>query len=375
MRNLFRNIKFSGSDITSSDLKDLNKVIKSGWLAHGEKTEVFESKFSEYTNSKYSIAVSSCTSGLYILAKLADFKKGDIVLVPSVTHTATAHAIKLTGAKVKFVDVDASNGNISVKDLKKKHSSKVKGIVIVHLLGRSAWTKEFDQFIKKVNLSVIEDCAHALGTKNFDGTHVGSKGIGGSFSFYPTKQITTGEGGMITTNSRKIYNLAKKLRAFGIDKNPSERVIPGLYDVEDLSLNFRMTEFQASLGINQITRYDSNLSHRKKIAKLYDFYLSKNNNILLPRISKDDSYFVYQFLVDKNLSRNDVILELKKNGVPVSIHYATPLHRMSYYNKENKNLNLYSSDSYTNKCISLPVHKYITNKVCIGICNIINKIL
>ena len=101
MKNLFSNIKFSGSDITSSDLKDLNKVIKSGWLAHGEKTEVFELKFSEYTNSKYSIAVSSCTSGLYILAKLADFKKGDIVLVPSVTHTATAHAIKLTGAKVK----------------------------------------------------------------------------------------------------------------------------------------------------------------------------------------------------------------------------------------------------------------------------------
>lgn len=371
-----KKLSFSGCDITSNDLNKVTDVLKSGWLAHGEYSKLFEEEFANYLNIRKSSTVASCTAGLFILAKLAGFGPKDEVIVPAMTHTATAHAIAYTGAKIKFVDVDYETGNISLSSLKKKYNNNTTGIVIVHLLGRSAWTKEFDDFVKNKKITVIEDCAHSLGTLNYDGTHVGTKGFGGSFSFYPTKQITTGEGGMIVSNNSKIVDESKRFRAFGINSDPQDRKIPGVYDVNDLGFNFRMTEFQAVLGYTQIKRYKKNLEHRTNISKRYYNNLKNVTGIVLPRINSKDSYFVFQFLLDnKKINRNDFIKKLKAIDIPATIHYANPLHKMSYYKNKNKLIKLKNSEKYAENCLSLPVHKNISENVCDYICGEIIKLL
>ena len=247
-----KEIKFSKLNISNADINLVGKIIKSGWLTHGKFTQRFEDQFKKFTKSKYAVSVSSCTAGLHLSCLAAGFKKGDEIIVPAQTHTATAHAVEYTGARAVFADVDKLTGNILLKSIKKNHTKKTKGVIIVHMAGYPCDLQEIAKFCKKKKLVLLEDCAHAVGTK-YNKKQVGNYGLSGSFSFYPTKQITTGEGGMVITNEKKIFEKIKKLKAFGIDKDIKDRKKQGDYDVKFLGYNYRMTDFQAALGYQSDT--------------------------------------------------------------------------------------------------------------------------
>ena len=207
-----KNISFSSPDIQDGDLQVVEDVIRSGWLAHSKYSDRLEELFCNYTEVKYATTVSNCTAGLHLSCLAAGFKHGDEVIVPAQTHTATSHAVEFTGARAVFADVDQLSGNILINELEKKLNSKTKGVIPVHMAGLSCDMETINKFCKTNNLILIEDCAHAIGTK-YKGRHVGSFGITGCFSFYPAKQITTGEGGVVISN-QSIIDKIIKLKAF-----------------------------------------------------------------------------------------------------------------------------------------------------------------
>lgn len=216
------------------------------------------------------------------------------------------------------------------------------------------------KFCSANKLTLIEDCAHAVGTK-INGTHAGNFGISGCFSFYPTKQITTGEGGMLITNNKKFFLKIKKLKAFGIDKDIKDRKKQGEYDVKLLGYNYRMTDFQAALGYRQTINYNKNLFRRKQIARIYMRKFSKSHHIRTMPFSKYCSFFVFQIFC-KN--RDNLLKILKSSGIGVSIHYNTPLPKMSYYRNKYKLLKKYykNADEYSKTNISLPIYPSLKNK-------------
>ena len=316
-------VKFSKPNINDVGLNLVKKTIKSGWLTHGKNTFLFEKKFKSYTKSKYSVTVSSCTAALHLSCLALDLKKGDEVIVPAMSHTATSHAVEYTGAKTVFVDIDYRTGNIDAAKILKKITKKTKAIIIVHMAGLSTDIDLVLKICKKYKLKLIEDCAHSVGTK-FRSRHVGNFGISGCFSFYPTKQITTGEGGMLITNNKSFYNKIKKLKAFGIDKDISQRKKQGTYDVKSLGFNYRLTDFQSALGLKQIIGYKNNLKKRHIIAKRYIKGLNNINEVSCMPYSSDCSFFVFQIFC-KN--RDKLLKRFKEKKIGVSIHYATPFHQ------------------------------------------------
>jgi dTDP-4-amino-4,6-dideoxygalactose transaminase len=371
-----RKIPFSAPDIQDSDLQAVESVIRSGWLAHGKYSERLEELFCEYTNAKYATTVSNCTAGLHLSCLAAGFGPGDEVIVPAQTHTATAHAVEFTGAKAVFGDVDLLSGNIALEELDRKLTDKTKGIIPVHMAGSPCDMEKIKIFCQKHNLILIEDCAHAIGT-TFNSIHAGNFGVTGNFSFYPTKQITTGEGGIVISNHKSIINEIKKLKAFGINTPPELRIKPGVYDVQGLGYNYRMTDFQAALGVGQMERYNENVTGRRKNAKLYCKILKEINEISFTEYSDDHSYFLFQIILDKSIDRDKILMGLKENGVGVSIHYATPVPLMSYYkNKYGYQIEDFpNAIHYGNQSISLPVHAMLSDEDVKHVCNTLIKIL
>ena len=359
-------IKFSKHNIISGDIDVVNKVIKSGWLTHGKYTSLFENELNKFTGAKYSITLSSCTAALHLSCVAAGFKKGDEVIVPAQTHTATAHAVEYTGAKAVLVDVEKLTGNISYNDFVNKITKKTKGVIVVHMAGFPCEIKKILKFCNRKKIKVIEDCAHALGSE-VNNKHVGNFGISGCFSFYPTKQITTGEGGALITNNKKIYEKIKMLKAFGIDKDIKDRKKQGDYDVKSLGFNYRMTDFQAALGLNQIVKYTINLRQRHIIAKRYIKNFMNNKKIKHMPYSKNCSFFIFQIFC-KN--RDKILKELKNKKIGVSVHYSNALPKMTYYKKKyNLNIDKFkNADSYGCTNISLPVYPKLkmieVDKIC-----------
>lgn len=355
-----RKIPFSSPDITDDDLRAVESVIRSGWLAHGKCSERLEDLFCDYTGAKHATTVSNCTAGLHLSCLASGFGPGDEVIVPAQTHTATAHAVEFTGAKAVFADVDQLSGNILLNEIEPKISPSTKGIITVHMAGYPCQMDDIKPFCDKHDLVLIEDCAHAIGT-TAEGKHAGNFGIVGCFSFYPTKQITTGEGGVVVSNDDKVIKKVKKLKAFGIDTPPEMRTKPGVYDVQGLGYNYRMTDIQAALGVGQMERYEDNVARRRKNARLYCEMLKNMEEISFTEYSNNHSYFLFQIILDKSIDRDKVILGLTENGIGVSIHYATPVPLMSYY----KNKYGYKAEDFPNavyygrQSISLPVHPNI----------------
>ena len=352
-----RTIKFSDPDIIDVDLEAVEDVLKSGWLAHGKFSEKLEQLFCEYTGAKYSTTVSNCTAGLHLSCLGAGFKSGDEVIVPAQTHTATAHAVEYTGAKAIFVDVENLSGNILISEIEKNINPKTKGIIPVHMAGYPCEMDKIKEICLKNDLILIEDCAHGIGT-NFQGKHVGNFGIAGCFSFYPTKQITTGEGGIVISNDKEFIEKVKKLKAFGIDTPPELRTKPGVYDVKSLGYNYRMTDFQAALGAGQMERYKKNVSSRRKNAKKLCNSFENVKGISFTPYTDNNSYFLFQILFDKIIDRDMILFALKEQGIGVSIHYATPVPLMSYYRDKYsfKEGDYPNAEMYANQSISLPIH-------------------
>ncbi|MEQ9007145.1 MAG: DegT/DnrJ/EryC1/StrS aminotransferase family protein, partial [Ekhidna sp.] len=289
---------------------------------------------------------------------------GDEIIVPAMTHTATAHAVEFTGASAVFSDVDPFSGNVTAELLKAVISPATKGIIVVHMAGHCCDMQSILELCDKHNLFLIEDCAHALGTM-YKGTHVGNFGVSGCFSFYPTKQIGIGEGGIVISNSKETTGFVRKMKAFGIDTPPEKRNIPGVYDVVDLGYNFRMTDYQAALAFYQLSRYKNSLSKRKENASEYCKAFSDIKGDLIEFLDFDDtaSYFLFQIFLNSKYDRSELMNYFKSLDIGVSIHYATPVPMMSYYKSKYslEESSFPNAIQYANTNISLPVHPSISS--------------
>ena len=350
-----------------------NYLDSEGYSDEKSWVQRFEEEVSKHTGVKYAVACNSGTSGLHMAMVACGIGPGDEVITPGLTVVMDAYSVIHVGAKPVFADVDRSTYGIDVSEIKKKITKKTKGIMIVHMAGHPCEVNKILNFCKKKKIILIEDCAHALGTF-INKKHAGNFGISGSFSFYPTKQITTGEGGAVITNDKKFYKKIKMLKAFGIDKDIKDRKKQGDYDVKSLGYNYRMTDFQAALGLNQIVKYRKNLKQRHLIAKRYIKKFSGNIKISHMPYSKDCSFFIFQIFC-KN--RDKILKELKKKNIGVSVHYSNALPKMTYYkNKYNLSLSKFkNANNYGSTNISLPVYPKLEMKEIDKICKTVMDLI
>lgn len=364
-----KKIPFGKPIVSNSEFKSVIKVLKSGKYVHGNKTLQFEKSFKKFTKAKYAVSVSSCTAGMHLFYLSLGLKKGDEVIVPAQTHVATAHAIEIMGAKPVFVDCDLKTGNIDIKKIEKKITKRTKAIVVVHFIGIPVDMKKIKNLSDKYDLALLEDCALAVGSKIYN-KHVGLFGDAGVFSFYPVKHITSAEGGMLITNNKKIYENIKSKKAFGVDKTYSQRDFPGKYDVNELGLNYRMSEIHAAIGLEQMKKINNFLSIRKKNFNYLSKKLENLKSIfILSNFEKrftSSNYCLTIVLNKKNKSKRTKIIKfLNKKGLGTSIYYPKPVPLMSYYKKKYnytndndfKNANIISEQS-----IALPIGPHINNK-------------
>ncbi len=325
------------------DLNAVSRPLKDGWVLQGKFVKEFEDSFSKFTNAKNSIAVSSCSTALQLVLSTFGLKNGDEVIVPSFTWIATANAIEYTGAKPVFIDIDLATFNINVNKIEEKITPRTKGIIAVHLFGLCTDMDVVKNIAQKYSLFVVEDAACALGS-HYKGKHCGTLGDFGCFSFHPRKSITTGEGGMITTNDNDKDSLCRSLRNHGAS---DKKDLPFLLtDYDNLGYNFRMTDIQGALGVSQMKKIDFLLIERKRIAGLYDKYLKDIKFLNLPAAGKDyiHSYQSYVCLfepenidesnIDKIFDqRNDLMKKLDDAGIMTRQGTHSAAHQ-GYYKKK-----------------------------------------
>ena len=366
--NLNKKIVFGKPLIDRKERVAINNILKQPILVHGPKTNEFEKSFSNFTGSKNSITVSSCTAGMHLIYFCLGLGRGDEVIVSSQTHVATAHAIELTGAKAVFIDSNDIDGNIDIKSIENKINKKTKCICIVHYLGIPADIQKISKIAKKYKLFLIEDCALALGSK-VKNKHVGLFGLAGVFSFYPVKHITTAEGGMVITNNNLLAKKIKSAKAFSYDKDFSKRKIPGDYNVNNLGFNYRMSEINATLGCEQLKKINKFLSIRKKNFSYLSNLLSKNKFIKILKNTKksNESSNYCLTIVLKNSSRNirdKIITNLRKKNIGCSIYYPYPVPLMNYYKKKYKikKKKFINSSKISNCSIALPVGPHLNKE-------------
>lgn len=352
--------------ISQNDKHKVQKSLDQTMLTLGPSLEQFEKLFSKYTGSKYAIAVSNCTAALHLSLKALGISKGDEVILPDLNFIADANAILAADAIPVIADIEKSSFFLSLESIKKNISKKTKAIIPLHIYGESCNIGEIKDLARKNDLFIIEDCAHAIGTF-FKKKHVGNFGSTGCFSFYPTKNITTGEGGMVITNSFKIANKIKQLRSHGMSKSLSKRYsseFPWIFDVKEPGYNYRLDEMSAALGISQLQRINKMNELRKKAAEFYERRLRKIPGINTPKIVKDKShsYHLYTICISKEygLSRNTLFKILKKNGIRTTLHWR-PLHEFSAYKKFVKNKkDLVNTIKTYEQILSLPLYPTIS---------------
>jgi dTDP-4-amino-4,6-dideoxygalactose transaminase len=330
-----KTIPFGKPLIDEAERNAVMEVLCGTTLVHGPKAKKFEEAFGGFTGAPQAVSVSSCTAGMHLFYFAMKLGPGDEVIVPAQTHAATAHAVELCGAKSVFVDAEARTGNIDLDQLEAVVTERTKAIVVVHYLGLPVDMVRVRAIADKRGLKVLEDCALAVGTY-LDGVHAGLHGDAGSFSFYPVKHLTTAEGGMLITRDEELAAHFKLERAFGVDRTPGERSIPGVYDVVSLGFNYRMNEIEAAIGIEQLKKITYILAKREENYMALRKGLQEINEITLLETTggrfKSSYYCMSAILNDKSAAkRYEIIHSLKRSGVGTSVYYPKPVPLMRYY--------------------------------------------
>jgi len=347
--------------ITKDDKTAVTKALNQRWLTNGPILQKFEKQFQDFLHVNFAIGVGSATHALHLAVKSLGIGLGDEVLVPTFTFAATANSVIYTGAKPVFVDVTPDTFTINTDEIKKKITKKTKAIIPVHYGGQACDMDQIISICKKNNLSIIEDCAHALGSV-YKNKHCGALGSLGCFSFYPTKIITTGEGGMVTTNKLSLQRKIKSLKSHSLSLSADEREKKAKwkYDVTDLGYNYRIDEIRSALGLAQFSRIKTINKLRINIAKKYDKSIKKIKGLKIPTTKNDRNhiYHLYTITVEDNyhMSRDELFQKLSNKGIGTSIQYY-PLHLMSYYKKlyKPKKNDFPNSNLLKDKVICLPI--------------------
>lgn len=330
-----RQIAFGRPMIGEEERAAVLDVLSGPILVHGPRATQFEAGFAAYTGAPHAISVSSCTAGMHLVYFALGLGAGDEVIVPAQTHVATAHAVELTGAKPVFVDAEPETGNIDVAAIERAATVRTKAIAVVHFLGMPVDMTPVVALAHRRGWFVVEDCALALGTR-LDGTHAGLFGDVGVFSFYPVKHITTAEGGMIITRDAKFAQALRLKKAFGVNRSHGERAVPGVYDVEALGFNYRMSEIHAALGITQLKKFDAFLAQRKTNYMSLAQSLVGVRGIRLLRSTGgrfESSYYCLSIVLEPPLvsRRVDLVERVKADGIGTSVYYPHAVPHLAYY--------------------------------------------
>lgn len=349
------------------ELNEVDLVLLSGDIAYGPMVKKFEENFSEYCECDHGIATSNGTTALHTALLAVGIKPGDEVIVPTFSFIATATAVSMIGAKPVFVDVEEDTFQIDPLKVVDAITPQTKAIIGVHLFGQPFDAQALLDICDIYNLILIEDAAQAHGAKYHE-KRVGSIGRIATFSFYATKNMTTGEGGMITTNS-KIF--AERCRAT-INHGQKSK-----YVHTTLGYNYRMTDIAASIGLVQLKRLDEFNSKRRAIANYYNAYI-KNDNIILPKSYPDVQHVYHQYaLVLKDsfpMKREEFISYLESNGIGSAVHYPIPIHQQPLYKTSHLHDKCPVSTKLSKSIISIPVHPALKIEEIEHICNIINGV-
>jgi len=347
-----KHVPMSAPDITEEDVRAVAEVVRSGRLALGPKTEEFERLIAEYVGVKHAVAVSSGTTALHLLVRTLGIGPGDEVLVPSFTFVSSVNVILYEGATPVFVDIEPDTYNLDPEDLERKITPRSKAIMVVDVFGHPAEWDEISRIAEKYGLKVIDDSCEALGAE-YKGKKLGQFGDAAAFAFYPNKQMTTGEGGMIVTNDDHVAKLCRSLR------NQGRGEMGSWLEHERLGYNYRMTEMSAALGVSQFRRIEELLAKRERVARMYTERLSELEWIRTPVVRPyvRMSWFVYVVTLAEGMHRDPVMKALAEEGIPTR-GYFSPVHLQPYIRRRlgTKEGMLPVTESVARRAIALPFH-------------------
>ncbi len=347
--------------LIEEDAQAAYDTILSGWITQGPKVQEFEEKFARYTGATYAVALSNCTTALHLAMIVAGIGQDDEVICPSMSYIATANSVRYVGAKPVFAEVNPATYNIDPVDAEKKITPKTKAILIVHQIGMPADIDAFKALCKKYTLQLIEDAACAVGS-SYKGEQIGSHSELVCFSFHPRKVLSTGDGGMITTNREDYYKRLKLLRQHGMSVNDRVRHLSDKVVFEDhleLGYNYRMTDIQAAVGIKQLEKLNWIVEKRRQIAYLYHEAFKQMPWLRLPLeeegyISNYQSYAIY-LKKDCPISRNELMQKLLDAGI-ASRRGVMTAHRETAYLGYCKGLQLPVSEDASDRSIIIPLY-------------------
>lgn len=328
---------FGKPDIRVEDIAEVVDTLRSGWIGHGPKTERFEEMFREYTGAKYAVAVNSCTAALYLALGMLELEQDDEVITSPMTYPSTANVILHHGAKVVFADVEERTGNIDPVKIQEKITPKTRAVIPVHLHGYPCDMDEILDLAEYSSISVIGDAAHAIETKYTD-KHVGVLGDATCFSFYATKNVTTADGGMITTSKNDWAERFKLLRMHGVTRTAWNRFNEDgfkFYDTVTPGYKLNLTDVQSAMALHQMERIEEGLKRRKEIWQKYSEAFSRMEGIEIPPEPENGRHARHLYAVRLKLeklriSRDDFLEALKAEGVGASIQFIS-LHLHSFY--------------------------------------------
>ena len=369
-----KSIPYGRQNITEEDIEAVIETLKSDYLTQGPKIGEFEKTFAKYVGAKYAVAVNNATAGLHLSAISLGVNPGDKIIVTPMTFAASANCVRYCGGEVVFCDIDKDTYLIDIKKLedrlRKAPSGTHKGLMLVDFAGYPLNLEAFRKLADTYGIWIIEDACHAPG--GFFKDSKGRRQYCGNgnwadvsvFSFHPVKHIATGEGGMVTTNSKELYDKLCLYRTHGITKDSkllTENHGGWYYEMQELGFNYRITDFQAALGISQLKRADAGLKRRQLIARRYNEAFAKNDNIKTPFVS-DDVFHAYHLYIIQVEDRLGLYNYLREQGIYAQVHYV-PLHLMPYYaQRGNKKGDFPVVEDYYEHCLSLPIYPTLTDE-------------
>ena len=367
-------IPLSAPDITETEIEAVSAVLRTSRLSLGPKLEEFEQAMARYIGTSHSIAVNSGTSGLHLCIRALGISEGDEVIAPSFAFIAVANALRYERAVPVFVDIDRETLNLDPDKIEEAITKRTRAIIVVHTFGCPAALDEILEIARRHHLFVIEDACEAIGAE-YDGRKVGSFGNAAVFGFYPNKQITTGEGGMIVTNNPKLAAFVSKLRNQG--RSDSGEWLQH----EELGYNYRISELNCALGIEQLKRLGAILERRQAIAREYHKRLRDHPHLELPAMElprRRLSWFVYVVRLHERFNafhRDRLVRELTAHGIGCGRYFA-PIHLQPVYQSlPNRKMNLPVTESQAARTLALPFFNRITEKQIAEVCSTLAELL
>lgn len=357
-------IPFHRPSMGEEEVAAVQEVVRSGWLTMGPKTIEFEKEFARYVGAQHAVAVSSCTAALHLALEAIGLQPGDEVLVPTTTFTATAEVVTYFKARPVFVEIDPRTMNFDPADAERRRTPRTRAIVPVHFAGLPCDMAKIQLLAKRHNLHIIEDAAHALPAR-YGGTRIGGLSELTAFSFYATKTLSTGEGGMVTTNNEEYAERIRIMRLHGISRDAWARYTgegSWYYEVLAAGYKYNMTDLQAALGLVQLSKCDALWAARCRIAERYTEAFQSVEGLEVPRIceSRESAWHLYVLRLQPKrlrINRDTFVEKLKERGIGTSVHFI-PLHLQVYYQTAYgyKRGDFPRAEREYQRCFSLPIY-------------------